>query len=246
MTKKYGIFIALLTLTACDQGDDRLMEKARIEGREQAKAEMQAKLDEKDKLIEMAYEEGKAAAQAGTEEQNRNLAEKAKEMEGDLSLRHLFYKSVGGVYEGSFRLGNTSSQEYRIRITLVPSLSPYQSNRVRQLDEISYDLSHLFFNAQVVMWNPENELSAVGCRVKEIHPDLVNGSVAIASSDCSNLYSFQIEEETQSQPDLENSKRLAALIREGKLDSISAIRGVIQPTTNARRFQFRAIRKEEN
>lgn len=70
--KSLFIFTLLSILaTSCSQGDERLKEKARIEG---------------DTLRDV---------------ENANLASKAQSMEKDLERRHLFYQAIQGSYEGT-------------------------------------------------------------------------------------------------------------------------------------------------
>lgn len=60
-----GMLVAsIAVLGGCSDGNERLIEKAKIEGRETAKAELDAQLKDKDKLIEKAAAEGRAAAEA--------------------------------------------------------------------------------------------------------------------------------------------------------------------------------------
>lgn len=265
--------IALTLFTAgCDQGDERLAEKARIEGKEQAKAEMQAQLDNQALLLEKARTEGKAVAQAELQAQienlelvvqraraegraqaeaeinagNANLAAKAQLMEADLASRHLFYQALKGTYEGGLA---TERGEFKVRITLVPSLPPMTYNRTRQLEEITSDLNNLYFHAQVLQWNPANRLSSVGCRVENIRPDVNKGEIAIASSNCPNLYKLRIvdpeaeravddaraarTEERPTSKEPEVARATAGAIRDGKILEVAEIRGEVHPTTNA-------------
>jgi hypothetical protein len=209
--------LSLILLSAiivgCDQGNDRLIEKAQIEGREQARSQLDM--------------------------QNQNLAKKAKKMEEDLSSRHLFYQAVRGTYEGTMK---TERGEFNVRLTLIPSLPPYYGDRVRQLEEIASDLNNLYFNAQVVQWNPANNLSAVGCRVENIRPDIIQGEIPIASSNCQNLYQLKIIDEeiernitvgNEKSNDRELAREVSRSIREGRITEVSEIRGEAQPTTNA-------------
>lgn len=299
------------SLVGCsNQGDDRLAEKAKIEGREQAKQELQAQLDAKDQLvekaraegkaqaeeqlkvqidnvdklkkksyaegkataeaeyatqkenvgflIERARNEGKAQAEAQLKTQNDNLAKKAQEMEADLALRNKFYQAVRGTYEGNLA---TERGNFKIRITLIPSLPPYDSGRTRTLEEVTADLINLYFNAQVMQWNPENQLGAVGCRVERIRPDITTGEISIASEACKNLYSIKLsgvlDQKTNkltsgdgSISDSEEGKKklsrtIAAGIKKGTLNSVPVITGKLQPTTNAQGYQFSAERVEQ-
>lgn len=241
LTQCLGVVLTVIIVSGCNQGDERLAEKARIEGRETAQAELQAQLDHMQQLMEKARAEGRAQAEAQLRAQNDNLMVRSQEMEQDLSTRHRFYQSVKGTYEGVLQ---TESGEYRVKLTLVPSLPPYTgSNRVRQLDEIVADLNNLYFSAQVIQWNSRNSLSAVGCRVEHIRPDIATGEISIASESCPNLYSIKISAvdlaESKSAP---GSVTLASLIREGKATQVTSIQGEVHPTTNASVYTFSATR----
>ena len=273
-----GAAVLALFTVGCNQGDERLAEKARIEGKEQAKAEMQAQLDNQAALLEKARAEGKAVAQAELQAQvenidlvvqraraegraqaeaeinagNANLEAKAQLMEADLATRHLFYQALKGTYEGGLA---TERGEFKVRITLVPSLPPATYARSRQLEEITSDLNNLFFHAQVLQWNPANRLSSVGCRVENIRPDINKGEIAIASSNCPNLYKLKIAdpeaersvttEENPSPKAPEVASATAAAIRDGKISELAEIRGEVHPTTNASIYRLSVKRASE-
>ncbi len=209
-----------LFVVGCGQGNERLAEKSRIEG--------------------------KVQAEAGVSAENANLAAKAQAMEADLATRQLFYQAVKGTYEGDFA---TERGDFKVRVTLVPSLPSSSYNRTRQLEEIASDLNNLSFHAQILQWNPANPLSAVGCRVENIRPDINNGEINIASSSCANLYKLQIADpDLEKQVDaerrlvgeaglptmeLEVARSTASAIIDGKIKELAQIRGEIHPSTNA-------------
>ncbi len=225
---------------------------ARAEGRAVALAELQAQAENLDLLVARARAEGRAAAEADLLVSNGSLVAKAQEMEVDLTTRHLFYQAVRGTYEGKL---STEKGVFRIRITLVPSLAPYLSKRTRQLEEITSDLNNLSFHAQVLQWNPINNLSSVGCRVENIRPDTNRGEIAIASSNCPNLYKLRIadsilEETLIAESTLPLSKRqlstaTAEAIRAGKVSELPEMRGEVHPTTNASIYSLIVNRSSE-
>lgn len=205
----------ILGMGCGNQGNDRLAERARIEGKEQALMGLMA--------------------------QNTNLAEKATQMEEDLASRHAFFQAVQGSYEGTFI---TERGEFRVRITLIPSLPPYLGSRVRQLDEIAFDLNNLYLNAQVVQWNPANLLSSVGCLVENMKPEYNKGQIVILSTSCGNVYQLSIADEELERitpPDSTGKKvdgktlarSVSNSIREGLITQVPEIRGEVRPTTNA-------------
>lgn len=302
---RIALFVSLLSLTVItagcgsDQGDERLAEKAKIEGTQTAKEEAKVQLEEKEKQVRAelqaqidnielvkqkareegkatakaelqsqienidlirtrAREEGKAQAQADIAEQNANLSRRSDEMESDLKVRHRFFQAVRGVYEGSLK---AEKKEWQVRVTLVPSLPPYNVNRVRQLDEVASDLNNLYFNAQVVQWNPKDKSVATSCRVEHVRPDIVNGEVTIASENCPNLYFLQVAEgEEPSAPTTDaasendatkvaekadmntSSASLALAIREGRTSRVKKIQGSVQPATDASVYELTVTR----
>src|SRR3989338_7944670 len=94
------VFIFIL---GCSQGDERLAEKARIEGRETAMAELQVQSENIELLLQRARAEARAQAEAELNTQNDNLTEKSQQMEADLATRQLFYQAIRGTYEGALR-----------------------------------------------------------------------------------------------------------------------------------------------
>lgn len=220
---------------------EKLIQKAREEGRAVAEEDLKTQLANQDKLIKKARAEGRAQAEEQLQIANQNLESKSSRMEADLAKRHLFYQAAAGTYEGAV---NVDPGKFRIRITLVPSLPPYPVSRVRQLEEVTSDINNLYFNAQIVQWSEENSLSSVGCRVSNIRPDMVNGNISIASSECANLYLFNISDKVLAASSDESlSKSVATLISDGKLKKVSALSGEVRPTTNSAIYELYANRK---
>jgi hypothetical protein len=261
--------VALLMATACvkPNNKDQIAERARIEGQEQAEAQFSKQMSEKDALVERAREEGRAQAEeemkvqienqaklveraraegrAQAEEelhiQNGSLNSKANKMEQDLQRRQMFYTAASGTYEGSI---GTEHGNFNIRVTLISNLPAFPVDRVRQLDEISSDINNLYFNAQIVQWSPDNNLSAVGCRVNNIRPDLINGVISIASTECPNLYILKISNaRATAGTTTAASKSVATKIYSGKVKAVSALVGEVRPTTNASVYELFANRK---
>mgnify|MGYP000337541589 CR=1 FL=1 len=266
MSRYLLILLAIASVGAagCNQGDERLEEKARLEGRAQALAELQAQLENLEglqeraraegraqaeaelqvqienmqQLVERARQEGRAQAEAEIVAQNRNLAERAAGMEADLNSRHNFFGAVEGTYEGTMQAGNMT---FSIRMTLVPNISRPAATRTRTLEEITYDLTNLSFNAQVLQWNPRNVLSAVGCRVQGVRPDMASGVLHIASQDCPNFYAIRL---SSGQPGVAGGSDVVAReAREGRMDRVPEVVGEVHPTTNAAIYRFRAVRQ---
>ncbi|MBU6374356.1 MAG: hypothetical protein KGQ59_00005, partial [Bdellovibrionales bacterium] len=160
-----------------------------------------------------------------------------------LEQRHRFYQALKGKYEGSFQ---SEIGEINFRITFSPSLPPYRTDRVRQLEEISSDLNNLYLNIQVIQWNPSASTSAVGCRISQVRPDLMNGEITIAAESCPNLYRFKIAEASNSSTEdvAIQSRRMSQWISDGRMDRVEAVIGEVQPSTNAAIYSVVATRKD--
>lgn len=181
--------------------------------------------------------------------ENEYLETRAAELEKDLSRRHLFYQAVRGTYEGV--LQSHSEENFKIRLVLVPSLPLYVPKRLRALEEIIDDLENLYFNIQVVQWNTQDGRGAVGCRVEKVRPDLIRGTLSIASESCPNFYEIQIAP-SQEDPGLEKPSThsiayqmahdLAHDITAGKVATVSRLMGEVLPSTNANVYSFSATK----
>lgn len=186
--------------------------------------------------------------------QNENLMKRTEDMELDLSRREGFYQGVKGQFEGSFV---SSIGALKIRITLVPSLTPISTNRTRLPEEVTADLNQLSFHVQILQWDPSNSLSASGCRVEDVKPDLITGQIQIVSKDCTNIYLISITDPSlMTNPQIKSVKEyfeyssqeiapeLAKKLSLGSENSVPEITGSIQMTTNAETYYFKAQRLE--
>lgn len=218
-----------------------LLKKSRDEAGASAEENLKVQIENQTKLVEQARQQGKAQAEEQLSIENGNLTAKAKKMEADLAKRQIFYQALAGTYEGQL---STEQGNFNIRITLISSLPPYVVDRVRQLDEITQDINNLYLNAQIVQWSSENQLSSVGCRVTQIRPDMINGTISIASPECANIYLLTINSVRLNSPKaFSTAKPVATSVQRGKLKSIPSLSGEVRPTTNSAVYQLFATRK---
>ena len=212
-------------LTGCQQGDERLKEKAALEGEESAKKQIEA--------------------------EKKYLEERAEEMESDLARRQRYYTGVSGVFEGTMT-GQLPEDKLKVRLTFAPSLPPYHSSRVRALEEIVQDLNNLYFNVQVIQWteNGGDPSIAFGCVFENVRPDLQTGQMHLAASDCSSIYSVSLaSDETIPTPStfrqiLGDSMGLANALLEQKQEQVDMLKGLRQVTKSATMFHFAVKRIE--
>ena len=117
--------------------------------------------------------------------QNQNLQEWADKLEIDLDKRRAFISAVEGEFEGQFSVKEST---YMIRLLITPTIPDYDVDRTRTLAELEYELQNLNLNIQIMQWNPNSQLSAVGCVLQNIKPDLKKGIMNLISEGCSNTY----------------------------------------------------------
>ncbi len=212
--------LGTMALTACNQGNEQMTERALVEGR--------------------------ASSRGSLEAENANMASRAEAMERDLERRHRFMEAVSGTYEGV--TSSVQGQEVPIRI-LIASGFPRQptSGRARSIEELSYELTNLHLNVQTVEWSPINEEweMAFGCVFEQIRPDLVEGSIRLMSEECKISYALFASEPDSKGVDRTLSRGLAADVAGGRLAEIPAFIGSKQSNLSSKKFPIKVQRVAE-
>lgn len=196
--------------------------------------------------VDSTKQRAEAEQEVSRDVENKNQQEKSQKMEVDLSQRHYFYGAIEGQYQGTAQFGDLN---YKIKFNIIRSVPPYSGNRTRQLSEIENDLNNLAFYIQVIQWHPDDETTAVGCRVSQIRPDMQTGIMTIASADCPNLYTLYLSDfvsasaEPRAVPN-EKAKSTAEKIKNKEIKAVESLVGAIQPTSRANTFQFSVHRSQ--
>lgn len=194
--------------------------------------------------------EGKASSDAGIQAQNANLVTRSTEMETDLERRRRFIDSVAGTYEGTISDGHGNETSTRIIINSSFPRSP-DSQRTRSIEELTYELSNLHLNVQVVEWSTvsENSEVAFGCVFEQVRPNIVDGVIHLMSQECKMSYQLFATElganaqlPSSSAVNTDFSRGLAAAVVGGRLTEISAFVGRKQSNLSSQRFPLR-VRK---
>lgn len=202
----YLIFCSLF-LIGCNQNPDKLKEKADLEGEGQTKGQQRAE------------------------------GERAALMEKDLATRQNFYQALSGIYEGELSGVDPSGKplSLNVRLTFVPSLPPYKSDRVRALDEIIANINNLYLTVQVLQWDPVDQDSIVfGCTYENVRPDLTKGIINLADAECQSLFNIKVFETDPTKPtptekDIDGiSGKVSQEVLSGQRDSIPELIGVRQ------------------
>lgn len=154
---------------------------------------------------------------------NEDLRVKALAIEKELAVRQRYYQGVKGAYEGSF-IDHFAGIDlpFKIRITITPSISPYQSDRQRTPDELLTDVNNLSFTAQVALWDT-NTNNTYTCSFTGVKADLVSGEIKLLSpSDCAEGFSISLADSTiTSASDLQAVTNISTIITKQVLQSDS-------------------------
>lgn len=181
-------------------------------------------------------------SEAGKDIDNENLAQKARRMEADLRRRYRFYQAVSHTYEGRFQGSNGVT--YAGRVSMTPTLHVEETDRVRELEEIQYDLNNLFLNVQVYLWRPSNGLGLMNCSFADIRPDTENGIIYLVSDNCKNTFTVHLTVRNTSERELDDvSRRLAQAIKEGTQSDIDRLSIKATSTVNPANYRFEVRRK---
>tara|TARA_B100000749_G_scaffold280077_2_gene274679 strand:+ start:30738 stop:31385 length:648 start_codon:yes stop_codon:yes gene_type:complete len=194
------------------------------------------------RLAERSEVEAKAQIKA---EEDRTAA-----IVADLKQQSMFYEALYGEFEGTLIV---SGQHFKLRANFVPQIPIYISDeRTLTVSEAEDYLINQSFNIHLTSWDPSNALSASGCQVEGVKPDLLKGEIYVSSESCSNLFLMAINDETlNSIVNLRErfsaaldgvSEDLAAQILSGDDYIVEEIVGEMRPTTNAAIHPFRLVR----
>jgi len=138
-----------------------------------------------DKVSERARVEGQAQAKEQTKEEREAIDQRSKEMELSFIKKIEYYEDHAGHFDGTM---SKDALKFGIRISLFPNLTKPADDRVRTPAEIEADLTLLAYNVQIVQWSLENPAASEGCRVEGLKPDMKTGRLNIISSQCPNSY----------------------------------------------------------
>lgn len=155
---------------------------------------------------------GKINREGELDAENRNLAERARLAEQDLRRRYRFYSGISNDFVGSFKINDN---QYKMKMTFTPTLHVIDTDRVRTLEEIQYDLDNLYLNAQVVIWNEPNNIGTAGCVFEKVRPDIVSGELQLIANECPNRFVVTL---TVPNTNKKDRKKMAKFLAQALLD----------------------------
>lgn len=130
-----------------------------------------------------------AEQEAARDVENRNLRQKADQLETYLGVQHKLYGALEGEFEGTVMVNGEAA---KIRLVISRSIQEYRNTRTRQLSEIENDINSLRLNVVARQWSPRSRGSAVGCNYSLVRPNFNQGSIELqpanANTECRLTY----------------------------------------------------------
>ncbi len=216
-------FLATITMTValwgCGSDNDRLRERAQIEGEEVAKKAIEA--------------------------ETSNRESRVGEMEADLQKRQAFYQAVIGTYRGT-RLWNDKKTD--LQIVIKPSLSVYKPDRVRTIEEVQSDLTNLYLNVQVVSETENGQVGCLYSNIRPDLETGVMNLFSEACSSFPFFYSFRLSDSKEAE-DIQgptDSSRLAGSVLLGAVTQVQSL--VIEERAKNSRalLEFQVVRSKND
>lgn len=163
-----------------------------------------------------------------------------EKMERDLERRTRFYQGVAGLYEGK---AVDQATTYKFQIRLIPDHVVLPTDRVRMQEEVAADLEKLSFTVQLGLFRPGSNVADVACQVSGINPDIENGRIQFAPTECGAYFLIQIGDNTvttssRTNEIVDRSRDLSRSLMTGRTQQISVLNGMIQPKTAGSAMTF--------
>jgi hypothetical protein len=188
------------------------------------------------RLEEVSGIQGQEAAERQIEEQNRNQAVKANEMEQELKLRKVYYNALIGDYEGETEIQGVKSI---FTLSVQQNNVPAPSNRVRTLEEIANDLNQLSLSILIKHGAVGSEAVPTNCKIIGVKPDINKGMLSLASQECPNFYQIFISREAQDAGNSEvGAQTYSQEIYLEEEQPIPFLKGFINPGSTLRKIPF--------
>ncbi len=216
LKKKIFIFVCLIGLVGC--GD--------------------SKEDYQQSLAEQEQISSQQQIEAARIEQER----KAGEMEKYLNKRKVFIQAIEGEFSGDLSI---ESSEFRISLEIIPSLPIEFHDRVRQLEEIAFEIENLSLNLKIKMENPKVPNSATSCNIVNYKPNLEKGIINVITNECKNVFKF-ILSDTQNQLNLQqvygDAIQVSRSVISGDIEIVEFFDGIFEPSISSTKHQFKLAR----
>lgn len=109
---------------------------------------------------------------------------KAQEMEARLTRQQRFYQGVSGIFAGVMKV--PGSKPFNVRFVMSPTIAAYDGERIRNVDEITYDLTNLSLTIEETTSFRMSDGSdySSGCNYTDVRPKTDAGFIHATTSGC--------------------------------------------------------------
>lgn len=174
---------------------------------------------------------------------------RAKELEARLSRQQRFYQATAGVFNG--RMKFDSGHVYDVRLQLTPTIQRYDGQRVRTIEEITYDLTNLGLNIEASMSTKlENgKPFSSGCTFSNVKPKVDEGFILASSENCSVTFTISLGDKagaTNKNGKLkETSESVSKKVLDGEIDVMYRLNVELRSVHRAGTQKFEVLRSNE-
>lgn len=159
-------------------------------------------------------------------------------MEQDLNHSKRFIQSIEGKYTGEITVEGTM---FEFSADIIPNIPIKYHNRVRNIDEINYEIQKIGLNINIKIKNPEVANSGVSCSVEDFKPDFDRGRIYIFSKSCNNIFKFNISSNDEMQDLDEQEKQsfvLSQKLKKGTAEKVQFLKGVFETKVSPKSYEF--------
>lgn len=123
-------------------------------------------------------------AEIEAESDQGQLDQKATEMENRLARQQRFFQGVAGTFIGQWK--SEDSKVFEVRFVITPSLPAYTGDRIRSMDEITYDLTNLTLSIEEsTTWRlKKGDDFSTGCNYALLKPRTDSGFIQASDQEC--------------------------------------------------------------
>lgn len=184
---------------------------------------------------EKLVEKTQVQSQEAINVENQNLERWAARLNEDLRKQQKFIAAVEGEYQGQII---SEGEVWNIKVRLIPTMPAFDHARVRTLTELEYELQNQQVNAQILQWDPNLQISSVGCIFEDVRPDFKRGRLDIVSEACPNTYQITLQDGASDDDDRLLGAAVSNMIDEDRIDYVETLQGRMQSNGNAQSVFF--------
>lgn len=198
--------------------------------------------ENKDEYLDSLGKQNEISSQQQIQAERNEHERKAREMEKYLDERKVFIQALEGEFSGELNIDNN---EFFISLEMIPSIPIEFYGRVRQLEEITYEIENLSLNLKVKMENPRVPNSASSCNIVNYKPDLSKGIINIISNECKNVFKFILSDTNETfelQQIYSEARDVSRQVIAGTIQTVEFLEGIFESSISSKKHTFKLER----